>query len=221
MWIRRLFQTGILFAVLWLSALGVIRARPYDDAAIRAMLGTDDCVNVVGAAARPCFMGILVGVTVRDEALAVLAAHPWVDEISESGTVISWSWSGAQPGLIDASQDGLISLSSNGRTRQMRILTRMEFGDVWLSQGAPDSALLVRPVSRSTAYQISYFTEANVQAITTLDCPSTPTEYWSQQVSLGRGELWNTEYINGVEFSIYNQPAWWTNLRRCRPMRGP
>lgn len=137
MWIRRLFQTGILFAVLWLSALGVIRARPYDDAAIRAMLGTHDCVDVVGAAARPCFMGILVGVTVRDEALAVLAAHPWVDEISESGTVISWSWSGAQPGLIDASQDGLISLSSNGRTRQMRILTRMEFGDVWLSQGAP------------------------------------------------------------------------------------
>jgi hypothetical protein len=222
MFFRRLARITIMCAVVWLGALGIIRARPYTDHAAQGLFDTADCPpNPDAADGRyPCFMGILVGVTMRDEAMAVLQGHPWVRDVYESGTVISWSWSGQQPDLIDAGQDGLISLSMSGRTRQMRILTRLEFGDVWLSQGAPDSALLVRPVSRSTAYQISYFAEANVQAITTLNCPARPAHYWNQPVSLGRGELWNTEYINGVEFSIYQQPAWWGQLRRCRPLRG-
>lgn len=184
--------------------VGAIRAQPYDDGELHLLLGD------VG-----CWQGICIDVTRRADVLRTLEAHPWVGEIFETELHISWRWSGGQPRLIDASQDGLLRMGG-GVVRQVRVRTHLRFGDIWMALDRPDGALLVRPVSRYSVYQIALYETEGLQAITTISCPIDPDHFWEAAATFGFGELWTTEAINGIRFDIYDTSSWWGNLRRCR-----
>jgi hypothetical protein len=185
--------------------VGMIRAQPYDDGDLRELLDQSGC-----------WQGICIGVTTRQDALRLLQASEWVGEIFQADLHISWHWSGRQSPLIDASQDGLLGVSS-GVVRQLRVRTSVPFGAVWLLLSHPDDALLVRPFSRYNFSQIAMYDQLGMQAITTVVCPVNPLAFWKATTTLGFGDLWQSETIDGYNFDVYDTSFWWDNLRRCRP----
>ena len=106
--------------------ISVIRAQPYDDGELRLVLGDGEC-----------WQGICIDVTTREDALRTLEANPWVGEIFQTTYNISWRWSGRQPGVLDASQDGLLSVTGDV-VRQLRLITHVSFGDLWVTLDRPD-----------------------------------------------------------------------------------
>jgi hypothetical protein len=184
--------------------VGAIRAQPYDDKGLHLLLAEGEC-----------WQGICVDVSRRDDVLRTLESHPWVGEIFETDLHISWRWSGSQPSMIDASQDGLLRITG-GIVRQIRVRTHLRFGDVWMALDRPDGAVLVRPVSRYSVYQMALYELEGLQAITTINCPIDPDSFWMATTTFGYGELHTTEAINGIRFDIYDTSSWWRNLRRCR-----
>lgn len=220
--LRLCLSFAVVLVACAACALGVIRAQPPGESPLDAVLNAPGCPPAAAsstAQARPCWLGIVIGLTGRQDARELLSAHPWVGEIFEDDAALSWRWSGRQPAAIDASQNGLISFGSGGGStvRQMRILTHIPYGDVWLRLGPPESALLIRPVSQSSAYQIGFYTAPAAQAISRVGCPARPTALWFSATAFGRGELWTTEQINSVQFNIYGTGGWWPRLRRCTP----
>lgn len=192
------------------------RARPVDAAHFYQFFDNASCTNRESS---PCWLGIRVGETRRAEALTLLRDHPWIGDIHQTETVLSWRWSGEQPAAINDAQAGLIGLLGDYVYR-IRIQTRLPYGEVWVILGAPTDALLVSPVSRSQAYQLLEYEGLSARVIGDLSCPVTPTSLWSSPIVLGMGNLWQTEGINAVSFSIYHHTGWWRNLRYCRPYSG-
>jgi hypothetical protein len=113
--IRLLLKLGSVFALLFAFCIALIRAQPYDDSELRAFLTPPEGCPV------PCFMGIRPGVTTVDEAVAILEAGGWVDEIHFSSSNSEWAeftWNGRQTfpvindtrgGVIDGSE-GIIHI---------------------------------------------------------------------------------------------------------------
>lgn len=209
---RLIARLALVVGLACAAAIALARAQRDDHDPVRSMLApTDDCPP-----GTPCWMGITPGVTTAAEAAALLRAHPWVSRVVESEHLITWSWNGRQPAAVDARQDGLLGLRG-GRVQTMRVQTMLPFGEVWAALDAPDTALLVRPVSRSVAFQIVTYGQQAVQVISSLGCPARPGRMWFGAVSIGRGALWTTEIINGFDFDVYQSPGWWEPVRRCRP----
>ena len=75
-------------------------------------------------------------------------------------------------------------------------------------------------MNRSSAYPIVTWDNPAVQVIRNLSCPGRPDRLWSSIVSVGRGEIWTTEAINGLDFDVYKSPGWWGPVRQCRPVAG-
>jgi hypothetical protein len=215
--VRQWIVTGGVLAAAFVLMISAIRARPFDDHPLSSVLDSPGCEAISSDSEHPCWMGIVIGRTPYEVALDTLNEHPWVDTLYTGPGLISWSWSGLQPAAINAMQNGLLSVTGNGVARQMRLLTTITFGDIWLTYGPPDHSLLVRPLSRSSSYQIGFYDSAFMQAITDVGCPAQPQVFWFSQALIGRGELWSTENINGVTFDIYELPNWWRRLRGCRP----
>lgn len=190
----------LVFALL----IGAIRAQPYNDGDLRVLLGEGEC-----------WQDICIDVTSTEDALRVLQAHPWVGEVFERSPYISWSWSGSQPRLINSAEAGLLE-ATGGVVRRLRVQTIIPFGDIWIALNRPNDALLVRPVSSYSVYQIAFYENEGFRAITTIRCPIDPDPFWQAITTLGFGDLWTTEAINGIRFDIYHTSSWWGNLRRCR-----
>lgn len=189
--------------------IGLARAQPNNEAALRALF-----TPPAGCPA-PCWEGIRIGVATKAEALTILDAHPWIGQIFESDTQISWRWSGQQPALLDGQRDGLIGLRG-GVVRLIRLQTRVRFGEFWTLLDQPDEALLVRPLTRFSAFQIAQYNDAAIQVISAVNCPGAPLEFWSSTATLGMGEVWTSEAINGTDFNVYAREGWWRAVRRCR-----
>src|SRR4051794_17887749 len=92
--IRFWLRCSAVFVLIFVLMIVAFRIQPRDDRAMRAFFTPQQ-----GCAA-PCFLGIRPGVTTREEALALLKAHPWVGEISERGDIIGWIWNGEQPAFL-------------------------------------------------------------------------------------------------------------------------
>jgi hypothetical protein len=197
-------------ALIWLLPA---HAPPASAEAVIALLTPDGC-------APPCWAGIRVGATTREEALTLLAANPWIGQVFSSEQQISWRWSGAQPALIDGERDGLIGLGG-GVVQRIRLQTRIRFGDLWALYGAPDDTLMVRLISsRSSAFQIARYNAISAHAISTFRCPADPAAFWNATVTIGIGDIWTTEALNSVRFNIYHEAGWWSPLRSCRGRTG-
>jgi hypothetical protein len=204
-----ILKSALAFCLLLAGLVGLARAQPGNEAALRALFTPPP-----GCPA-PCWEGIQLGTTTKEEALTILDAHPWIGQIFAWDTQISWHWSGQQPALLDGQRDGLIGVRGDV-VRLLRLQTRVRFGEFWTLLGQPDDALLIRPLTRFSAFQIAQYDEAAIQVISAVNCPATPAEFWSSTATLGMGEVWSSEAINGIDFNVYASAGWWRPLRRCR-----
>src|SRR5579885_2795695 len=92
--------------LIFVSALALagMHGQPNRDAALRALM-----VSLPGCA-HPCWQGIEVGVTTREQAAQMLQANRWVAHIYQSAAALTWQWSGQQPPEIDSTKDGLLQI---------------------------------------------------------------------------------------------------------------
>ena len=205
--LRLLLKPLLLLVALTAVLIGAAHSQPADDSDLIALL-----LPAAGCATA-CWQGIEIGVTTRQEATELLEAHPWVDQVYQTALAVTWRWSGRQPERYNGAQDGLLQIGG-GVVRQIRISTRIAFGEVWLLLDRPDDARVVQPISRFSAYQIADY-DVGIQAINSLICPVTPHNFWASTITLGMGEGWSTEALNSRSLDIYHVPFWWKRLRHC------
>ncbi len=131
----RLFLKLALIGVLvFTGCIALISTRPYDASATRALFAPPP-----GCPA-PCLLGIRPGQTTLDEALKLLAAHPWVAGTTvyrdSDGQVrnLSWDWNGRQPAAF--ADSGVADLHE-GIIIMLRQRTSVPFAEVWLAFGQP------------------------------------------------------------------------------------
>ena len=133
--IKLVFLLTLLFAV----CIGVIRAQPYDDSQLRAVLAPPEGCPM------PCWQGIRPGVTPLGEARAILQSIPWVTDVELSGDVnvgvqyasLTWMWSGDQPFPAEPRSGGTIGVVRNV-VRSVTLQTRLELGSVWMYVAHPE-----------------------------------------------------------------------------------
>ncbi len=220
---RMLGSLAALFFYLLLAfvtCLGAIRVRDHAADWKNALLNSPGCPvdELALETGIPCWMGIVVGETTREEAIALLSEHSWVEQVYDVPSLVSWSWNGNQPSFLSDDQRGLLGISPGGTVQQMRLLTAVPFGEIWLEMGQPNRAMLIRPVSPSNVYQIGFYDAQQLQVISAVNCRSfSLNDYWYSQTTLARGELWPTEYVNGTPVDVYRSGNWAARLRRCRP----
>jgi hypothetical protein len=206
--ISLLIKLALALVGLTALLLGMVRAYPaHDDDLRRVLLPAPGCPA-------PCWQGIVVDVTTREEATAILEADPWVKQVYQTPLAVTWSWNGSQPALINGAQDGLLQIGG-GVVRQIRIQTRIPFGDVWLALDRPDDARLLHPITPRSAYQIAAYEEVGIQSISAFDCPVKPPLFWQATITLGMGRGWKGEALSSRTIDIYRTPSWWWRLRDC------
>lgn len=149
--IRYCLQAALLLTALLALPILVIRAQPYEDRALHALM-SENC-------RMPCFMGIRPGVSTMQEAVYALEAHDWTTmrvielpsqvqaavfyDAGVPRTLISWRWSPELPAWIDTSQRGALMLEDRG-VRDMRVSTHLRLGEIVLAFGEPDEAYFSR-----------------------------------------------------------------------------
>ncbi len=138
-----LLKAMLLLTMLFAVCIGLIHAQPYDDTELRALLTPRDNCPM------PCFMGIRPGITSSYEAVGILEAHKWVDEVrvayhgvTQFPDSVDWSWNGSEPDLISYTYGGFPHPAylgvRQGTVEFISIPTVISLGDLWLVWGAPD-----------------------------------------------------------------------------------
>lgn len=135
---RFLFKLSLPLTFIFIIPLLLIRAQPYDNSELRAFLTPPD-----GCPA-PCFMGIQPGVTTVEEAIAILEASVWIDEVLSKPTAdtggrrwwSAWTWSDLQPNSINNSISGSIEFDK-GIVSSLSVYTNLYLGDIQMSFGSP------------------------------------------------------------------------------------
>jgi hypothetical protein len=144
---RTLLKLSFLLTLAFTGLVGVIRAQPYDDAKLRALLTPPDGCPI------PCFMGIRLGVTTFREAVAILNAHPWVARVAVNGTYYQsihiLRWTGRQPDFIDTTRSITLRISRGGRVGEVFIPTTLSAGSVYPLLGEPSAADILPALARS------------------------------------------------------------------------
>jgi hypothetical protein len=205
--LRFVFKLVTVLLTLSAALIFGMRGRTADQSTVSSLLlPAAEC-------AAACWQGIEIGVTTRDEAAALLAAHPWVEQVYQTSVAVTWRWNGSQPALYNGARDGLLQIVG-GVVEQIRIPTLIPFGDVWLLLDRPERAQLVRTFSRNTSYQIAHY-RVGIQAISAIACPLTPEKFWTATITLGMGEIWSTEALDSENVDLYHAPAWWLRLGDC------
>ncbi len=121
-----------LLTFIFAALVGLIRARPYDDSELHAILVPSD------GCALPCFMGIRPGITTVQEAYDLLERHPWVDHVKQhiwfsgpNNNLFSWTWSGQQPAFINSAAPGVFS-AHGSLVDVVQVSTTIPLGAFWL-----------------------------------------------------------------------------------------
>lgn len=112
----------------------LIRAQPYDDHELRALLMPEGCPQ-------PCFMGIRPGVTARDEAVRLLGASGWVQELNDQYfNAADWRWTDSAPPFIEHTGFGLIEYPG-GIIYHMKVLLTVPMIEMMWALGEPTQVL--------------------------------------------------------------------------------
>lgn len=168
-------RAAALLSLLLLTLVTVIRAQPYDDTQLRRfLLPPDGC-------AAPCFLGAQPGAAV-DPAVADLAAHDWVAEVSESADFYDIAWSGMQPNFVNAGGSNYL-FAPLDRVMLIRLQTRLRLGDIMLALGRPDSVFLSRTDFQSFNFHLLY-QRWGLQASAFMRCPNRRQAFWSLPMEL-------------------------------------
>ncbi len=165
--LKLMFLPTLLFMVV----IGFIRAQPYNDHGVQALLSpTDEC-------AAPCFLGIEPGVTPIDTVLARLEASEWIEDVeifygntlTSTGNIrIQWTWSGQQPAYINGDVGGRIAVSPNGVVLSIVVFTHTQLAD-WFLYQRPD--ILVSMSGRhDVLHMVGYGQQQVLLSVNTLPC---------------------------------------------------
>jgi hypothetical protein len=177
---RLLLLPALLLIVILALTAALIRAQPLLPAAFTGLLPDAAC-------AAPCFLGIEVGRTSAQQAIEVLARHPWVDHVILSerfgatrGGFVGWAWSGSQPAWINTDQTGSLWVRDN-TVRFLRFQTTIAFGDLWLLLDRPARGAfrLERDFVAADPVAIHHaaWSDALLAQITAR-CPLRPADFW-------------------------------------------
>ncbi len=185
--IRLYLRWAALEFVLLTGVILLIRAQPYDDHELRALLMPEDCEM-------PCFMGIRPGITTVDEAASLLVKHPWVKEIVRTGGSLDWYWNGHEPAFLDGIGIPTVSaIVSDGRETvivgSIFIPTQLPAGYIYLLMPNP-TAFRAHPLTPATLsltttnliyMDVSYGT---FDVAASILCPSRLNNFWSTHVAI-------------------------------------
>lgn len=123
----------------------LIRARPYDDSAMRTTLLPAGCDY-------PCFMGVRPGVTSLADGLRMLEQHEWVQSVSHptsseqldiirTGTVaVTITWNGRQPDFLVAPVSKITFTLRGMHIQSLSLPIKLSLADFWLFTGATERA---------------------------------------------------------------------------------
>jgi hypothetical protein len=185
--IRLLTYPVLGLMLVFSGVMGIIRAQPYDDQTIRAILLPTDCQT-------PCFMRIHPGETQSREAYHLLESNPWVGELSshiDSGccnVALKWQWNGKQPTSLDGSTSTLyfrFNPNTGIQTVQdIAIHTQINIGYVILILGTSGKDNTGALQGLHKAYVELAYPQHNLHVSTTLPCPLTRWQLWQAPMNL-------------------------------------
>jgi hypothetical protein len=189
--IRPLLRLTLPLIVLFIGALTMIHAQPAEGDVRTFLQPAEGCTM-------PCWLGIQPGVTTLDQALAILSAHPWLEQVQlierPPYTYIYWEWSAHKPDFMGAPRVFLPSVmwAKGGIIQLIFIPTDLPYGEVSLLFGAPmrgssivngypnSVALANRPITRRV---ISYF-DGQVSFAIQVRCPINLHQFWNAPVTI-------------------------------------
>jgi len=173
--------------LLFAGVIGIIRAQPYDDQTIRAILLPSDCKE-------PCFMGIHTGLTQSREAYNLLENNPWVGKFSSyiaSGCcsiALTWQWNGKQPTNLDNGDNTVyfrFDPNTGSQTVQnIAIHTRISTGYAVLILGAWAKGNSGALQGLDKAFVEMVYPQHSLHVSTTMPCPLTRWQLWEAPMTL-------------------------------------
>jgi hypothetical protein len=167
---RPLVVAALLFTLLFMLAIIAVRAQPYDDSELRALVMPKDCPM-------PCFMGIRPGVTTMNEAIAILEASEWVDvvdTVTGNPYYVFWTWSGSQPSFINPESEGTL-LDDKGIVGYVDVQTNFPIGFALLHLG--ESYLTDSGATMSGVLVREEYTDRYLEIFAFLECPVTRAHF--------------------------------------------
>jgi hypothetical protein len=181
-------KLALLVSVVCIAPIALIRAQPYDDSELRTFLTPPE-----GCPA-PCFMGIRPGITTTEEAIAILEAHEWVDEIFYGqDSTIFWTWSNRSPDFVDKSNPGHFYFY-NDLVDYLAIETNITQLQIWLVFGlSRDGYVAFQPESM---LHHTRYNEAGFRVLTWTHCPANVVDFTESVVDVEFGSSPLSSYIN-------------------------
>lgn len=139
---RFFVRMAVVLMVLFTVALVLIRTQPYDNSRMEAL------ESLMLGCRSACFMGIYPKQTTVEEAITILKAHVWVEDVkpaymdkaSAYWGEISWKWKLNTPlfGLLPSGESftGRVRIVG-GVVEEIHVSTNVELYQLWLDWKAP------------------------------------------------------------------------------------
>jgi hypothetical protein len=185
---RLIAFSAALLSVLFASAIGLIRAQPYDDSQLTAILEPPpDCPP-------PCFLGIRPGQTDVYDALGILRNHDWVEAVdvtyynrTAGAGVILWTWAEPRPDWTRTLADANLQVFRESVVA-INLETVIPFGYIPLRYGeTATGGASLQPPSPARGLSVDYwvnYQEAYFQAQAYIPCPVRSRVYLHQPARL-------------------------------------
>jgi hypothetical protein len=166
---------AVLLTACFVLCIGLIRAQPYDESALRAFLAAPE------GCPRPCFIGIRPGTTTVEEALSILDSHSWIAGVTRyeatdgrGVTALTATWSSVQSAFVDDSEELWLGVDGN-IVQAIFIPTRVPLAHIWLLYGPPEHGSVIENAIPETSlpsagYSAVYF-EQDMVFMSSAFCP--------------------------------------------------
>lgn len=151
-------------------------------------------------------MGMQPGVTTRNQALALLQAHPWVSEVSTTDPYVLWVWSGAQPAFIAAETPGQVVIDNRHLVGEIHIDTHVTLSQLWLALGLPKSGYTAYQPNGRLMHHVDY-ASSGFSASLWMDCPAQLGDFWHAEVKFYWGDNWRSTLVNANYRQNWRQRA--------------
>ena len=182
-------------------AVMLLTQKPYDSAALRAMLPAPiEC-------AAPCWADIQPGTTSLGRAIDILQQIDGVTDVEfqpttpPSGGTLVWQWTAAASPVIDPTRPGIAGIHRE-MVSWIQIPTTLALGDVWLAKGDPVKAVTraALPSHNWIRHYVMYDEQA-VQWRSVIGCPWRLQRFWHAPVDLWVG------VSSAIEMPSYHRPT--------------
>lgn len=207
---RLVGTAGVLLSLLFMLPLLLIRAQPYDDTELMALLlATEACPM-------PCFMDIRPGSTRSPEALARLRTHEWAVEvmpiITYSRDLIFFRWADDAPIPYQAQQWGRLYLRGED-IDIFEIRSSVAFGRVWLLLGEPAGGHVGFPEDDFLVHLFLTYADRFVEVLVPYDSRERNPHLWFRSATI----RFISPYMVGYRAEIGCDPYMPLPTRACNP----